>query len=375
MDLTQELVAALDNPEEVWGSLIEGFEPETRTALLLLATHKTPVELPDWQASIARVDVKASTRFEAALRTLDDLFVSTRRIGHRHAVDFRNPSMDDFCVDYIDRNVGIVVEVARRDPSLQQVVRLVALATASDAKGNRSYPNLSTALIAEPGVLLDRLVALRGDDERVALSAIADVLATLQSATIARYTKAAECLRDGLAAVDFATGQRLIYALLDQRRRARLIRRIMGADFEEYYARLWRSARALDDFDTLVNVDVALDRDGADAPWAERFEGLFDSWIESVSSLDDASSMRETYEKVVDYLGDGDGRLDEWDTLIDEWPREPGEEGEEEYAPTYRPDSRGGSGGRSAIADELERAQNETRMIDAMFDGLTGRED
>lgn len=372
MDLEKELLAALENPEAVWGAMIQAFAPETRTALLVLATHKTPIEIAVWQDAVGRVDVGASTRFEASLRVLDDLFISTRRDHRGYLVDFRNPSMDDFCVDYIERNASIAIAIAQHAPSLQQVLRLVALGIARmDAGGSPRYPNLARALIASPDLLLNRLAAERGGDQTRALAAMADVLLNAGKTALATHRMSAERLRDAILAVDFVTDAGLLYALLDRRPRARLVQRILGPEFDGFYDRLWRSTRVLNDFDTLANLDEALNRSGEQAAWADRFESLVDGWIGGVTEAGEANSMRETYERVIDFLDVGQARLDDWDELIESIPRDAADD---EYEPPYEPERTRSSSGSSSTSELLLALRDESHLIDAMFDGLKGHD-
>ena len=131
MDLEAELVGVLDNPARVWDAVVTNLATEPRLALLVLTTCLTPISMVGWQEAVARVSTDAALRFEASLRVLDDSFVTTTRRLSSHYVEYRNPSMDDFCAGYLDRNVGIATTVAISRPTLYQLRRLIELGTAA----------------------------------------------------------------------------------------------------------------------------------------------------------------------------------------------------------------------------------------------------
>lgn len=165
MDLKTELLAVLDNPSSVWNAIVGGLPTETRTALLVLTTCEVPLSIVTWQEAVARISADAAVRFEIALRRLDDTFVLTSRKRHGYFVDYRNPSMQDFCVEHLDSNVGLAVRVATQEPSLGQIQRLIDLGTAAPivrSRGKR-YPNIHEALVARPDLLLNRLLDLMSE--------------------------------------------------------------------------------------------------------------------------------------------------------------------------------------------------------------------
>src|SRR5262249_23495733 len=155
-----ELLEVLDNPARVWDAVLTNLAPEPRMSLLVLTTCTTPCSLVSWQAALARVSPDAAMRFEVSLRVLDDSFVRTFRTrGRVLMADFRNPSMDDFCAGYLDKNVGIATNVASHDPELQQIERLVQLGSALAVEGShprrrrpQRYQNIYEALISDPSI-------------------------------------------------------------------------------------------------------------------------------------------------------------------------------------------------------------------------------
>jgi hypothetical protein len=386
VDLTSELRAVLDNPATVWDAVVTNLANEPRIALLVLTTCKTPISLVEWQEALSRVSIDAAVKFESSLRVLDDSFVKIQRAHNIYRAEFRNPSMDDFCAGYLDRNVGIATTVASRKPALQQIGRLIELGTAQKPvdvatyKGfrQRKFVNIYEALISDPSVLLERLLEIMPDDSRMSDSLsvpTSHVLTLLSQASHVpeKWQSAARArLSPTMLALDFNSGNdRFIYFALVDHARARALSRLLGSSFETLYARLAASAIALSHFDTLVNIDIALERSGSDAIWASRFEEFTPEWLEEEGSSDDHYSSRETYVKVAEHLQLEDAmRIDEWDDLIAA-AEESEKRAEEEAGNDDEDDSwRSGSGKYSLkdLRDSLEKhAQSDTGRINAMF--------
>lgn len=318
MDLEIELLRVLDSPSSVWDAMFTNLEPEPRTALLILTTCKTPVSLVDWQTAIAQVSLTASIKFEASLRVLDDNFVSISR-GPRgtHSAEYRNPSMDEFCAEYLHRNVGFATKVASSEPSLRQINRLIELATARHPSqfGQWRYPDLHAVLIAQPSRLMDSLIRMLplGKTE----SYRPDVATTLLLLVGAAPESALEILvfirsqlLSWLKARRFQRDDHFLFNTLDDGIAAKGVVRVLGDDLDEFYEQLWTSANGLDHFDTMVDFDNVLQRPGEVAEWTGQFQELTENWIENAG--DDTST--QYYDKIAEHLDLGDfSRLQEFE--------------------------------------------------------------
>jgi hypothetical protein len=153
-----------------------------------------------------------------------------------------------------------------------------------------------------------------------------------------------------------------LYRVLDVAPRTRALASLLGDDFQQLYARLADSATISVDFDTMVNIDLALGRSPADASWAEAFTGLMPMWLEDDLTLDDVYSLQRIYEKVTNYLDPDyyDDELD-WDAR-----REAAEAAEAEQDGTGEDQDQD----ESWSSQSEESVNLESRQIDAMFDGL-----
>jgi hypothetical protein len=343
--------------------------------------------LVEWQEALSRISTDAAVKFESSLRVLDDSFVKIHRTRNVYRTEFRNPSMDDFCAGYLDRNVGIATTVASHKPALHQISRLIELGTVlkpidvATYKGfrERKFVNIYEALISDPSVLIERLFAIMPDDSQMsdALSAPTRHVLTLLSQANHVPEKLLSATRARLSptmlALNFGSGNdRFIYFALDDRARALALSRLLATSFETLYNRLAASATTPSHFDTLVNIDIALQRDGIDASWANRFEELNPEWLEQGGSSEDYASWRDSYVRVAEHLQleDHAMRRDEWDVMIS-IAEEEEKRADEEAAKAYDDDS-WRSGPRNTSIQEIrnslkENEPAETRQIDAMF--------
>jgi len=248
--------------------------------------------------------------------------------------DFRNPSMDDFCATYLDRNVGIAITVASHEPTLSQIRRLIQLGSAfveQKSQGGRTrqrqYLNIYEALIADPAILMRRLLELLPKEPTPSRKFLSVVQSILTLYSQARYIpdSVEDIVKARLAPVfrEIKFDSDINYYLgtiLDAFPMAQALSDVLGADFESMYSSLSASAAKLTDFDSLTNVCLALDRPAQNADWAERFMEMTPDWLdEPYADLDDLIVNRDMYSKVVEYLAlDSDlERTSDWEEMIE----------------------------------------------------------
>ena len=392
MDLKTELLQVLDNPTQVWDAVLTNLATEPRMSLLILATCTTPITLVHWQEAVARVSAEAAVQFEASLRVLDDSFVRTFKEENKpgrdasYRADFRNPSMDDFCAGHLDRNVGIAINVAARNPTLRQIRRLVDLGTEyapyeSDQHypRPRKYPNIHEALIAHPSVLFNRLLEIMPASASLAPLSIEQVEQTeiielnlilfSQAHTVndkdfsVAQARMAPLIRE-LKFGSFMVSH-LLYRILGNRSTILVMESLLGDEFRDFYEDLWRSAGSPQNFEALVDLDEALNRSPIDVDWAEHFREQAEDWLDSdMGSSSDIDSARSIYERVFAYLdlSPEDDRASEWDEKYNEAVKDEQKESEIEEDSSWR-DS---SSAKSSSLTELK----ETSQINNMFSGL-----
>ena len=103
-DFPKAMLAALENPAQLWARIFDNLPPLGRHVLLTLATLPARVMLDDVRQATRALSAEATdaSSINRALRTLDGTFVSTSKIRLRgageanHAVSFRDASIKDF---------------------------------------------------------------------------------------------------------------------------------------------------------------------------------------------------------------------------------------------------------------------------------------
>lgn len=371
MNIESELLAVLDNPAQIWEAMLANFPPHTRLAMTIFASCSTPITLVAWQNAISRVDPSSATRFEESLRTLDDNFIRIIRDKHQtHSATFRNPSIDDFCAGYLEKNSGLVNAVLAAAPDVEQIERLVQLATARhpDRPRERRYPNLASVVVDEPGAASDRLVSVAQSSgplhKRVMIvGVLLDVMAVWNEQQRRSAQDATTQVHAALDAAAKAPHWPGLYAVLDTMSRARVIPAVLGPAYGDWYRTLTANARSFSQYDSLANLDIATGTPGADAAWAESFEHFAADALTKFDDIDEAQNARTYYEKVAEHLS-LDMRADEWDETIEQLS-----DSDEEV--DYDPDDwrdRGSAGSRGGRLDDLNR---ENGLIDGLFRNLT----
>jgi hypothetical protein len=384
LDIKVELLRVLDNPASVWEAVLGNLAKEPQLALMVLTTCGTPISLVSWQEAVARLGPEAAVRFEASLRVLDDSFVSTARGRGRSIVArFRNPSMDDFCASYLDRNVGFAISVASREPALHQVSRLVDLGSAwavgsswQDSSRSRRYGSIYEALIAEPSVLLLRLIDLlstgsemAGDDLEPARLMI-ELLAESSSVPENVYSIVRSRLAPMFVRLGFDSGaDQFLYHLLDDSSTAHTLHALLGASFEQFYDSLCQSASEAAAYDSLMNLDLAIGRSPSEVGWAESLAQLGAQWLENATEIWELRSDRDVYDKATAFIGlDAYDLLRGWDEKVESLEREEEvqrERAADEDSETWDADEQSSDSNKDA-----EEAR-EDQEIDAMFYSLT----
>lgn len=285
--------------------------------------------------------------------------------------------MDDFCADSLNKNVGFARTIAEKSPTIHQVRRLMRLATAM--RGTRlKYPSLHEALIKDPALILKRLLVLVEEEGE---ASVAEDILRLAGTSSNVSTKDLQRIKDRigrtLQELYFGGGSALrVYAILDSPDLVVGLKRILGSDFPALYRKIWQSASSLTEFDSVVNVDWALDIDGSTAEWREHFESMSDSWDpegNQETDLSDIETSRDYYSKIAEHLDlKGLDFTEEWEALVrrseereqERYERE--EQQREEWVTNLPKGNRESSGGLRSILSEEVRPD----PIDAMFEGL-----
>ncbi len=106
-------IGLFDNPYKVWNYAYEALMREAQFALLVLLTMGKEVRLQDWRHAFRYFAEKTSAVYElrldegtwnAVLRVLSGCFVLTDRKWNVDFANFYNPSVNDFLVNYLNKN-------------------------------------------------------------------------------------------------------------------------------------------------------------------------------------------------------------------------------------------------------------------------------
>lgn len=317
MDLRAELIGILDDPSAIWEKILASLDRSTASSLMVFSTCTQPASLVEWQEALGRLDPDAAATFQSGLRILDDTFVTTSKRGKSELVAaFRNPSIEDFCYRYLDQNLGVVLEIVRREPSLTQLERLTAIASALGEKSRPSHPALRTALLEHPHRLLLAATEIGGLQEERALRRrvvlVTDLLGTVLDTEVidevrARIRPIAETITCETIALT---------NILDNRTRTRALVRLIGDHIENYYRSVVDSASTLADFDLVVNLDEALGWSGSDAFWADSFMNVAH---DSLSSTDKegVAAERDSVSRILEHLSlEDEPLLSQWNEAL-----------------------------------------------------------
>jgi hypothetical protein len=174
-----------------------------------------------------------------------------------------------------------------------------------------------------------------------------------------------------LLGLSFESTAWALFPLLDARRHAQTVAAILGDRFETFYDSVSDSATRLAHFDTLVNLDLALNRSSAQSAWPEKFESLNDTWLDD-TDLEEARTNHDFYARVAEHLELSDPYVLEG---LEELAREAEEEERASDAAddSWRDDVR--EGGYAIPEPGLRsRFDEERASIDALFESLSRSE-
>ena len=97
----------LDNPEAIWKHAYDSqIGCLSQTILLILATCRTPILLTDLEEAIEKYEKNQgnsfrATNFNSSLKELENTFITITTVKKNTYLDFQNPSIFDFIINYI----------------------------------------------------------------------------------------------------------------------------------------------------------------------------------------------------------------------------------------------------------------------------------
>jgi len=104
MALADDILAVLDNPTHMWSHALRELSQESQRLFLTLSLLPQPILIDDLQIAYSAQSFNRTEPFLDSLRALDDSFISiSAGTRDRRWVDFRNPSLLDFCEEYLNQ--------------------------------------------------------------------------------------------------------------------------------------------------------------------------------------------------------------------------------------------------------------------------------
>jgi hypothetical protein len=131
MRLADEIIAVLDDPKRMWSHALRQLSPDARRLFLTLTVLPKPVSADVLQIAYTAQGVDRSESFLDSLRSIEDSFVNIRKPwGTVRSVEFRNPSLQDFALGYIDENLDSLDTILDSPVFYEQITTIFTLAMA-----------------------------------------------------------------------------------------------------------------------------------------------------------------------------------------------------------------------------------------------------
>lgn len=132
MRLADEIIAVLDDPKRMWSHALRQLSPDARRLFLTLTVLPKPVSADVLQIAYTAQGTDRSESFLDSLRSIEDSFVNIKKPwGSVRSVEFRNPSLQDFALGYIDENLDWLDSILGSPVFYEQITTIFTLAMAS----------------------------------------------------------------------------------------------------------------------------------------------------------------------------------------------------------------------------------------------------
>lgn len=135
-------VGILDNPDQIWETAFERqLDGDCQALLVAAATFDRPVSLQDLEVAYAalrtsQVDLRVTHRsFVAAMRVLDDAFLSSVERSSTTLVTVANPSVADFVAAWLNRNLDQALLAIETATYFEQLLWLRSRLTRAGTSG------------------------------------------------------------------------------------------------------------------------------------------------------------------------------------------------------------------------------------------------
>tara|TARA_R110002049_G_scaffold187779_1_gene356050 strand:- start:652 stop:2946 length:2295 start_codon:yes stop_codon:yes gene_type:complete len=147
-DFSRRLLSFFDNPTSVWEHAFENtIYKGSQVVLLVLSTLGTPVLLEDLKIAVnafitannAKYNITIdSIEFRRIIKELENTFIQTRMDSYsKIAVEFQNPSIQDFLIKYIDGNNALILDLIKSFSFESQFFRIFTFETTQSEYNRR----------------------------------------------------------------------------------------------------------------------------------------------------------------------------------------------------------------------------------------------
>tara|TARA_R100000306_G_C4380543_1_gene144067 strand:- start:441 stop:2735 length:2295 start_codon:yes stop_codon:yes gene_type:complete len=134
-DFSKTLVSFFDNPTSVWKHAFENtISKEAQIVMWVLSTLGTPVMLEDLSVAVNSFIAANNTTynltmdsitFKRTIKELENTFITTLMDSYKKiAVEFQNPSIQDFLINYIEGNNVLILDLIRSFSFTSQFFRI-----------------------------------------------------------------------------------------------------------------------------------------------------------------------------------------------------------------------------------------------------------
>jgi hypothetical protein len=381
--LTARIVAALDQPSQLWEQVYDSLTPEAQILFLTLASVGDAMVISDLEEAVAQVYPQSVGRFLSSLRELDDTFVTTSQTGSAEIVNFINPSMLDYAHRRFDNSPEAVRQFLATATFMDQPVHVAQLAAVRNETGAVQYPRLGRWVQQNSDTVGQAMLSAIGRNARVGSG-----IYRSGSLRIWRFDSFINFfIRYGIEDVDGAAARlvceyfdslderssvRSVTALLSNSERRDWIRRHSEGD-RLSQAITWAVQKARDESDyddvaDLIELDEA-EREDVTAARAAFTTYLNDrvSAVENGDDVDDADTLVQEMEELETLAGRFGIDFDEAQAVFEDALSHMPPDKEDDYRESATDRGSGGSGADEGTGAELSE-------IDDMFSHLLERE-
>jgi len=129
MSLAEEILKVLDDPTYMWSHALREASQDSQRLFLTLPLLPQPISTDDLQVAYSAQKVNQTEAFLDSLRALEDSFISIDASAQsRRWVKFRNPSLQDFSHEYLNKYTDWLDRLLSKPVYYEQIINVYNLA-------------------------------------------------------------------------------------------------------------------------------------------------------------------------------------------------------------------------------------------------------